>query len=223
MARPPRKAGRKPAAQARRRGIIETALAMSREGLSSGRSGNVSARTDVGMLITPTGLAYDALSDEDIVFVGNDGETLPGSRKPSSEWQMHLAVYQAKPDIGAIVHCHSMNATALACAGRPIPAFHYMVAVAGGADIRLARYATFGTKELAKAVTEALDGRRAALLAHHGQIACGKNLPAALDLAREVEALAAQYLCALQIGGCPILDDEEMARVLKRFKNYGQQ
>ncbi len=225
MDKPPRKArSARPAAHtALRRAVIETALAMCREGLSPGRSGNVSARVEGGMLITPTGLAYEALGENDIVFVGENGETPPGSLKPSSEWQFHLAVYAAKPDAGAIVHCHSMNATALACAGRAIPAFHYMVAVAGGEDIRLAPYATFGTKELADALVVALQGRKAALLAHHGQVACGNDLADALDLAREVETLAGQYLRTLQIGGGPLLSKAEMARVLEMFRGYGQQ
>ena len=223
MNRPLVKPGRKSSETVRRRGIIETALIMSREGLSPGRSGNVSARTEGGMLITPTGMAYDALKEDTIVFVDDKGKTPSGSLKPSSEWQMHLAVYKAKPDVGAIVHCHSMNATALACVGKPIPAFHYMVAVAGGKDIPLAPYATFGTEELAQAVAAALEGRKAALLSHHGQIACGLNLAAALDLAREVETLAGQYVKTLQIGGGPVLDDTEMARVLDKFRGYGQQ
>jgi L-fuculose-phosphate aldolase len=136
---------------------------------------------------------------------------------------MHLAIYAAKPDAAAIVHCHSMHATALACAGRPIPAFHYMVAVAGGSDIPLAPYATFGTPELGRAVTSALAERNAALLSHHGQIACGASLEAALDLAREVEVLAGQYCRFLQIGGSALLDEAEMARVLEKFRGYGQQ
>ncbi len=211
-----------PAAAARRRGIISVALAMSREGLSPGRSGNVSAGIEGGMLITPSGLAYESLKECDIVFVAANGETAPGSLKPSSEWRMHLAIYKAKPGIGAIVHCHSMNATALACAGKPIPAFHYMVAVAGGDDIPLAEYATFGTSELADAVVAALKQRKAALLAHHGQIACGQDLNAALDLAREVETLAGQYLRTLQIGGGRIICRAEMLRVLDKFQSYGQ-
>ncbi len=206
-----------------RGGVIDAALATSREGLSPGKSGNVSARLRGGMLITPTGLAYATLKQADIVFVSEAGETRPGSLKPSSEWRFHLAIYAARPDLGAIVHCHSMNATALACAGRHIPAFHYMVAVAGGADIRLAPYATFGTPELAEAVVAALEGRKAALLAHHGQVACGSDLAAALDLAREVETLAGQYVRTLQIGGGPLLDEAEMARVLEKFRGYGQQ
>jgi L-fuculose-phosphate aldolase len=224
MARPPRKrAAAMPGDTVLRRGVIETALASSREGLSPGRSGNVSARAQGGMLITPTGIAYDVLGEADIVFVGEDGETQSGSLKPSSEWRMHAGIYAARPQIGAIVHCHSMCATALACAGKPIPAFHYMVAVAGGADIPLVPYATFGTTALAEAVAASLDGRQAALLAHHGQIACGPDLAAALDLAREVETLAGQYCKVLQIGGGPILEDTEMIRVLEKFRSYGQQ
>jgi L-fuculose-phosphate aldolase len=224
MATPPRKArGRKPGEAALRRAVIDTALAISHEGLSPGRTGNVSARFGEGMLITPTGLAYGALAEADIVPVRKDGATPPGALKPSSEWRFHMAVYEARPEIGAVVHCHSMDATALACAGRPIPAFHYMVAVAGGADIRLAPYATFGTPELAGAVVAALEGRKAALLAHHGQIACGGTLAEALDLAREVETLAGQYIRTLQIGGGPLLSEAEMARVLEKFRGYGQQ
>ncbi len=209
--------------RALRRTVIEAALAMSREGLSPGRSGNISTRTVGGMLITPTGMTYDVLREENIVFVGENGKTRPGSLQPSSEWQMHNALYAMRPETGAIVHCHSMDATALACAGRPIPAFHYMVAVAGGADIPLVPYATFGTRELAMSVVAALKDRKAALLAHHGQIACGPDLAAALDLAREVETLAGQYCRVLQIGGGPLLDAAEMRRVLEKFQGYGQQ
>jgi L-fuculose-phosphate aldolase len=209
--------------RALRRMVIEAALAISREGLSPGRSGNISTRTAGGMLITPTGMAYDLLREENIVFVGENGKTRPGSLQPSSEWQMHNAIYAMRPETGAIVHCHSMNATALACAGRPIPAFHYMVAVAGGTDIPLVPYGTFGTRELAMSVVAALRDRKAALLAHHGQIACGPDLAAALDLAREVETLAGQYCRVLQIGGGPLLDAVEMRRVLEKFQGYGQQ
>jgi len=206
-----------------RQQIIDTALAMSKEGLSPGTSGNVSARLDKGMLITPTGMAYEDLIPEDIVFLDKTGKIGTGVRKPSSEWRFHLSAYGAREDAGAIVHTHSRFATALACARKPVPAFHYMVAVAGGADIPLADYATFGTKELADHVAAVLKDRVACLMANHGQIACGPTLEAALDLAREVEALAAQYVAVLQIGGPHILDDEEMDRVLERFRSYGQQ
>ena len=206
-----------------RQQIIDTALAMSKEGLSPGTSGNVSARWDNGMLITPTGMAYGDLIPEDIVFMGENGETTPGARTPSSEWRFHLSAYGAREDAGAIVHTHSRFATALACAHKPIPAFHYMVAVAGGVDIPLAGYATFGTAELADHVATALKDRSACLMANHGQIACGETLEAALGLAREVEALAAQYVAVCQIGEPHILGADEMDEVLERFKSYGQQ
>lgn len=203
--------------------IIDTALAMSAEGLSPGISGNVSARHGRGMLITPTGMAYDELIPEDIVFVDTQGNTPAGARAPSSEWRFHMAAYAARPGANAILHAHSRFATALACARKPIPAFHYMVAVAGGRDIPLARYATFGTRELADNIAAALADRKACLMANHGQIACGASLADALALARDVEALAAQYVTVLQLGEPHILNHEEMSRVLERFKNYGQQ
>jgi len=206
-----------------RRAVIATALAMSRTGLSPGRSGNVSCRWKTGMLITPTGMAYDAIGPRDIVYVDGKGDVPEKkSKKPSSEWRFHLAAYRARPDMNAVVHTHSLNATVLACAGKPIPAFHYMVAVAGGSDIPLVPYDTFGTKELARHVAKGLFRRNACLMANHGQIAVGATLAAALDLAREVEVLATQYCKVLTLGEPVILPADEMARVLKRFKNYGQ-
>jgi L-ribulose-5-phosphate 4-epimerase len=206
-----------------RRAVIETALAMSRSGLSPGRSGNVSCRWKRGMLITPTGMAYEDIRPRDVVFVDGKGEVPDKkARKPSSEWRFHLAAYRARPDMNAVVHTHSLNATALACARKPIPAFHYMVAIAGGSDIPLVPYDTFGTKELAHHVAKGLFHRNACLMANHGQIAIGATLPAALELAHEVETLAEQYCRVLALGEPHLLPDDEMARVLKRFKSYGQ-
>jgi L-fuculose-phosphate aldolase len=206
-----------------RRAVIATALAMSRSGLSPGRSGNVSCRFGDGMLITPTGMAYEDIRPRDVVFVDAKGEVPDKkSRKPSSEWRFHLAAYQARPEMNAVVHTHSLNATVLACAHKPIPAFHYMVAVAGGSDIPVVPYDTFGTKELARHVAKGLFHRNACLMANHGQIAIGETLAAALELAHEVETLAEQYCRVLALGKPYILPDEEMARVLKRFKSYGQ-
>jgi len=206
-----------------RRAVIDTALAMSNSGLSPGRSGNVSCRWKGGMLITPTGMAYDAIRPRDVVFVDAKG-AVPGKRwrKPSSEWRFHLAAYRARPDMHAVVHTHSMHATALACAHKPIPAFHYMVAVAGGNDIPLVPYDTFGTQELADYVAKGLAERNACLMANHGQIAVGATLASALELAHEVEVLSEQYAKVLELGEAHILPDEEMARVLERFKSYGQ-
>ena len=201
--------------------VISTALEMSRSELSPGRSGNVSCRFGAGMLITPSGLAYETLQPADIVFVAADGTPEEGAPKPSSEWRFHLAAYSARGDARAVVHTHSLNATALACAGKPIPAFHYMVAVAGGNDIPLVRYATFGTPELADFVKAGLKDRAACLMANHGQIATGASLDAALELAFEVETLAAQYIKVLSLGEPVLLPDDEMALMVEKFRAYG--
>jgi L-fuculose-phosphate aldolase len=207
----------------KRRAIIAACRRMARTGLTPGKSGNASLRGAGGMLITPSGIAYEKLKPSDIAVMALGGERLSGKRTPSSEWPFHAAIYRARPEIGAIVHCHSRFATALACLHRDIPAFHYMVAIAGGASIRCAPYATFGTNALADHALAALaDGRRACLLANHGQIATGDTLERALDLAVEVEALAAQYVTALGIGEPRLLDAAEMALNIEKFKTYGQ-
>jgi L-fuculose-phosphate aldolase len=202
--------------------VAATALAMSRSGLSPGRSGNVSARFDGGMLITPTGLAYKDIGPKDIVFVAGDGSVPDKRREPSSEWAFHLAAYRARPDMGAVVHTHSLHAVVLACAGRSIPAFHYMVAVSGGIDIPVIPYATFGSARLAENVGRGLADRRACLLAHHGAVALGATLADALELAQEVEVLAEQYTKVLAIGPPAVISEPEMRIVLERFKSYGQ-
>lgn len=206
-----------------RREVIATALALGPADLGVNRSGNVSARWEDGFLVTPTGVPYEALEPEDIAFVPQGGGAPRGRLAPSSETPFHLAIYRARPELSAIVHCHSPHATALACTRRGIPPFHYMVAAAGGASILCAPYATFGTEALSRHAVEALaEGRRACLLANHGQIACGSSLLRALELAREVEMLARQYLLALQAGEPVLLDAAEMARVLEKFRTYGK-
>ncbi|HEY8128874.1 MAG TPA: class II aldolase/adducin family protein [Hyphomicrobium sp.] len=208
--------------KALRKEIILTAQEMSRSGLSPGRSGNVSCRFNDGMLITPTGKRYDETEPEDIVFVAEDGSVPGGQSKPSSEWHFHLAVYRERLDRHALVHTHSMYATVLACAHRAIPAFHYMVGVAGGRDIPCVSYATFGTEELARLVAAGLKERDACLMANHGQIACGTSLTHAIELALEVEVLAEQYYKLLVLGEVRLLDDAEMVRIVERFKGYGR-
>ena len=205
-----------------RKAIIETSLAMNRLGINQGTSGNVSARTKAGFLITPSGVPYEETTPEMIVAMDLDG-TYEGDWLPSSEWRMHLDIYRARPEAGAVVHTHSTYATAISCLRKPIPAFHYMVAVAGGADLRCAAYATFGTAELSAAMLVALEGRSACLLANHGQIVFGPNLDKALWKAGEIEALAKQYFVARQMGKPVILPDDEMQRVLARFATYGKQ
>jgi len=205
-----------------RRNIIETARALPRLGLTKGTSGNVSARIKSGFLVTPSGVPYDALTEDKIVALDMNG-CYRGDTLPSSEWRMHLDFYLAKPLCGAVVHCHSPRATALSCHRRGIPAFHYMVALAGGDRIDCAAYASFGTRALSEAMIEALGARDACLLANHGQIAGGANLRKALSVAEGVEDLADQYLSSLALGEPVILDREEMAGILKKFKSYGKQ
>jgi L-fuculose-phosphate aldolase len=215
--------GRTGAAElAARQEVVNAAVAMSRQGLSPSRSGNVSVRFGDAILVTPSGMAYDAITPADIVRVGLDGTVAAGQRKPSTETGFHLAAYRARADIGAIVHTHSLHATVLACARRAIPAFHYMVAIAGGDDIPLVPYATFGTDELARHVVTGLAHRNACLMSNHGQIAVGVNCAEALALAAEVEVLAEQYVKVLTLGSQHILARDEMARVLERFGAYGQ-
>ena len=205
-----------------RREIIETARALPRLGLTKGTSGNVSARVKTGFLITPSGTPYEELSEDKIVALDLKG-CYRGDILPSSEWRMHLDFYLAKPACGAVVHCHSPRATALSCHRRGIPAFHYMVALAGGDRIDCSAYASFGTRALSDAMIAALGDRSACLLANHGQIAGGQNLRKALAVAEGVEDLADQYLSALVLGEPVILDEVEMAAVLQKFKSYGKQ
>lgn len=204
----------------KRTDIIDTCRKMNDIGLNQGTSGNASVRVEGGMLITPSGMDYDTMVPTDIVKIGITGRLLHGHRRPSSEWHFHCRVMEARPRAGAILHTHSINATALACLGRGIPPFHYMVAVAGGRDIRCAPYATFGTEALAEAVVDALDGRLACLMANHGMLVLGRDIGDAFKRAVEVETLAAQYLKALAVGEPNLLSGGEMDVVLEKFKNY---
>jgi len=200
--------------------IVVTARRMNETGINQGSSGNVSARVAGGFFVTPSGIPYEELEDADVVHVAMNGHAT-GRRAPSSEWRLHRDLYAKRPDAAAVVHTHSPYATTLACLGRGIPAFHYEVAFAGGSDIRCAPYRTFGTQELSDAACAAIEGRRACLLGQHGVVALGADLDDALRLASKVEALARLYWQALQVGEPRILDEEEMARVVERFRHYG--
>ena len=205
-----------------RQGVIDACLEMNASRINQGTSGNVSARWENGLLVTPSGVPYGELEPEDIVFMTFDGkfEAGPGL-KPSSEWRFHVDVMADRPDVEAIVHTHSLYATTIAIKGLDIPAVHYMIAAAGGPTIRCAPYATFGTAELSAHAVKALEGRHACILRHHGVIACGPNLKRALWLAGEVETLAKQYHLSLMLGDPPVLPDEEIARVVAKFGTYG--
>jgi L-fuculose-phosphate aldolase len=203
--------------------LIATAQALDALGYMPSKSGNVSIRTARGFLITPSGLPYAQLTPGELVECAPGGSVLAGQRRPSSEWRLHAEIYAARPDAQALVHTHSPHATALSCARHPIPAFHYMIAMAGGDDIPCSDYATFGTPELAQAAVRAIEGRRACLLANHGVVAIGGGLAAADALAREVENLAREYLLLLASGLSPVLlTPEEMVAVKAQFRGYGR-
>jgi L-fuculose-phosphate aldolase len=202
--------------------IVAASRALDEAGLVPNKSGNVSCRLPGGFLVTPSGIPYRELEPGQVVEFDEHGTPLPGGLRPSSEWRMHAAIYACRPDVSAIVHTHSPRATALACAGLGIPAFHYMIALAGGA-IRCMPYATFGTAELAAGAIAGLEGRRAVLLANHGVVAVGPTLAAAQAVAVEVENLAGQYLALRAAGLEPVvLDDAELERVIEKFTDYGR-
>jgi L-fuculose-phosphate aldolase len=191
-------------------------------GVSPATSGNVSARVEGGMIVTPSAVAYDSLHPDDLVFLGPDGERGGGQREPSTEWRMHRDIYARFEAASAVVHVHSPFATTLACLRRPIPAFHYEVALAGGMDIPCAGYATFGTQDLADLALAALKDRRACLLANHGAIAWGESLESAATLAERVEFLARVYWQALQVGEPELLNAAEMDHAGAKFERYGK-
>ena len=206
-----------------REAIIGAARALQKNRLGTGTAGNVSARVGQGYLITPTGMDYEALAPADIVSMDLRGRRAEGDLKPSSEWRFHQDIYTQRPDTDAIVHTHSPYATALACTRQDLPAFHYMVAGAGGASIRCAEYATYGTQELSDHALAALAGRQACLLANHGVIALGKDVGAAFKMAQLVEELARQYLLSRMLGSPVLLDEAEMDVNLEKFRDYGKQ
>ena len=211
--------------QALRHQVVTVARRMNGTGLNQGTSGNLSVRIQGGLLVTPSSLPYEQMDAADLVALDLSGQPLlEKQRRPSSEWRLHADVLRGRPEAMAVLHCHPIHATALACHDRGIPAFHYMVAVAGGDEIRCAPYATFGTKELSDNVVNALGQRTACLLARHGMVTLGKDLESALRVAVEVETLARMYLQALQVGEPPLLSAEQMQAVHAQFRglHYGQ-
>ena len=200
--------------------IIKFSKLLNSRKLSALRSGNISVRFKKGFFITPTGKKYSSLKNKDIVYVSLNGKFDKKLGIPSSEWKFHQDIYLKKEEANAIVHSHSTNATALSVHKKPIPAFHYMVALAGGNDIKCANYATYGTRKLSVNILKALKNRKACLISNHGQIAYDDNLSKAFELAEEVENLSLQYITALKIGKPKILSNVEMNKVLAKAKNY---
>jgi len=209
-----------------RAGVVAVVRRLDALGLNRGSTGNASLRWPHGgrdgMLITPTGMGAEELAPEDLCWVAADDGAALGRWQPSSEWQFHQAVYRARPDVGAVLHTHAVHATALGCLGRRLPAFHYMVALAGGDDVPLVPYHTFGTTALSAAVAQALADRDACLLAQHGLVSCADTLARALKLMVEVENLCQTYLLALAAGEPALLDVAEMERVRAKFSRYGR-
>lgn len=213
-----------------RQALVLAARRMNSAGINQGTSGNLSARIPGGLLITPSGTPYERMEPADLCAIDVHGQPLDAvphaeGLRPSSEWRLHADLLRSRPELNAVVHCHSIQATALACHGRGLPPFHYMVVMAGGPDIRCAPYATFGSQQLSDLALQALSGRRACLLAQHGQVTLGASPEQALGLAIEVETLAHMYLQALQLGEPPQLSAEEMARVGHTMAalHYGEQ
>ena len=204
--------------------VIKFSKKLNSTNLSALRSGNISVRTKEkgveGFYITPSGMKYSSLKTKDIVFVSLKGDFDKKKNKPSSEWRFHQDIYVNKKAAKAIVHAHSTCATAVSSHQKDIPAFHYMVAVAGGEDLKCTKYATFGTNQLSKNIIKALKNRAACLIANHGQVAFGSNLEKAFELAQEIENICHQYINALRIGIPKILSKKEMKIVLGKFKNY---
>lgn len=204
-----------------RQALVQALRQLDAKGLNRGSTGNLSARWGAGMLITPTGMGADDLQPEDLVWLGLDGQQR-GRFKPSSEWHFHQAIYQARPELNAVVHTHATHATALACLRLDLPAFHYMVAVAGGDSVRCAPYRLFGTEALSDVTVQALHGRKACLLATHGLVSAGATLREAMKISIEIESLCQTYLAALAAGDPVLLGADEMAVVIERFRSYGQ-
>ncbi len=201
--------------------IIEACREMERSGLNRGTSGNVSCREDDHLLITPSGVPVSKMRHDSIVAMDFSGKVIGGG-KPSSEWHFHLDLLKSRTDLNAIVHTHSPHATALACLREDLPAFHYMIAIAGGDSIRCAPYALFGTETLSAHAVTAMKDRKACLLANHGLIAAGRDLDEAMAVAIEIESLCQQYLLARQTGKPVLLSSEEMQAVIERFRSYGR-
>jgi L-fuculose-phosphate aldolase len=202
--------------------LVATARRMSALGLTPGMSGNVSVRSERGLLVTPSGMPYDELQADDAVQLAGDGTARPGQRAPTTEWRLHRDILAVRTDVNAIVHTHSLFCTALSMLRRPLPAVHYSIVLANTDEVPCADYATFGSAELASNVVAALHGGNASLMANHGMVALGATLSAALRLAAEIETLASQYWHACQLGSPTILDGAELARVRARFAEYGQ-
>ena len=206
------------------RQLLELSLRLQSLGLNEGSSGTCSIRHHDGFFITPSGLNPKVMHEDDMVFMDFNGtiqSNQKAAREPSSEWRFHHDILKLRIDANVVIHTHSTFASTLSLFRRDIPAFHYMIAVAGGNSIRCSAYALFGTQALSDEAIKALDNRKACLLANHGLIVVGRDIEDALNITCEIERLCEQYVLALQIGSPSILSNQEMDEVIYRFKSYG--
>ncbi len=203
--------------------IVAFGMRMAAAGLTTGTGGNLSVfnRDEALLAVTPTGIAYDSLLPQDVVVLDLEGTVADGTRRPTSELGFHQALYRRRTDVNAVVHTHSPYAATMACLGWEIPPVHYLVGFSGK-KVPLAPYATFGTAGLADNVVNAIGDYNAVLLANHGLVTVGKNLPSAFAAAEEIEFVARIYYQARSIGTPNILSDAEMERVIEKFESYGQ-
>lgn len=206
-----------------RTALVGALRSMLSSGLTTGSGGNISVRPSGAdcVLVSPSGVPYAQMTEEDLVLVDLQGNTLIGHRPPTSELAMHLAVYAARPDCGAVVHTHSPYASTFACLREEIPAVHYLIGFAGK-KVPVAEYATYGTVQLARNAVEALGAGNAVLLANHGLLAVGNDLERAYTVAEEVELVARIHYQARAIGTPVLLGDEEMQRIIEKFRDYGR-
>ena len=204
--------------------VVEYCLTMSNKGLSTGTSGNISIKNPQSGLIaiSPSGMDYHVMKPEDLVILTQDGMILEGTRKPSSEWRLHVDFYRAKPDIFAVVHTHSIYCTVMACLGMPLKAVHYAIACSGVSEIPVAKYQTFGTQELSDSVIEAIGSSRGVLLQNHGMLAGGVNIQDAFNLAENMEFCAEIQWRCMAVGNPNILNESQMSAVFEQFRSYGQ-
>lgn len=203
--------------------IVEYGKKLIDANLTKGTGGNLSIfnREKQLMAISPSGIDYFKIKPEDVVILDLEGNRVDGDKSPSSEYEMHRIFYENRRDIDAIIHTHTMYATTIACLNWELPPVHYMVALAG-LNVRCAKYATYGTKELAENAFEAMKDRNAVLLANHGLLAGAKDLANAFNITEEIEYCAELYYRTKCIGEPVILSEEEMTLMLDKFKTYGQ-
>lgn len=210
--------------QKEREAVVKYGKLMLSTGLTRGTGGNLSVynREEKLMAISPSGIPYTEILPEDVVIMDLEGNVMNGDLVPSSEHGMHSIVYKNRQDVNAMIHVHSTFATTVSCLNIDLPAVDYLVAFSGGKSVKCAKYATYGTEQLAKNALEALGSQSAVLLANHGMNVVSASIEMAFATAEQIEFCAELYCRAKSMGTPVILEDSEMTMMVERFKNYGQ-